>query len=259
MYKYGFIGLGNMASALITGFLEAADLNGTTDIIGYDINQAAITRQDGRIAIGQSNEDVIRQSDVVFVCVKPQVAAQVVLAVRDELKNKAIVSIVLGFDYDRYEELLDSSTRHLTIMPNLAVAVKQGVCLLEEKQSLTDEEFASVRQDLDCVGKTVILGSHLMGVGGAVSGCAPAYVYMVIEAMADGAVANGLPRADAYAIAAQTVAGAAMLQAETGTHPGILKDQVTSPAGSTIKGVMALEKGGMRSLFIDAINASLKK
>ncbi|HAN58867.1 MAG TPA: pyrroline-5-carboxylate reductase, partial [Erysipelotrichaceae bacterium] len=104
-----------------------------------------------------------------------------------------------------------------------------------------------------------VLPSHLMGVGGALSGCAPAYIYMVIEALADGAVAQGLPRASAYKLASQTVLGSGKMQLASGLHPGILKDNVTSPAGSTIKGVKALEDGGLRAAFISAIEKSMGK
>ena len=129
--------------------------------------------------------------------------------------------------------------------------------LSEETHSSTKEEFAFTLNMFASIGEVEIVPSHLMGVAGTVSGCGPAFIYMVIEAMADGAVKEGMPRSMAYKLAAQTVLGSGAMQLETKIHPGILKDNVCSPGGSTIRGVEALEKGNIRATFISAISAAL--
>lgn len=254
MYKIGFIGMGNMASALMTGIIKAGYLQ-ANDICGADISeQARIKANDRGIKVCKNNHEVIAQSELVIVAVKPQVLESVIDDVHDDLKNKAVMSIALGYDFEKYNQLLDASTRHLTIMPNTPVEVCEGMLLLEEKHSLKEEEYQFVVDMLNHIGSTQVLPSHLMNVGGALSGCGPAYLYLVIEGLADGAVKNGLPRAAAYKLASQTVLGAGKMQLATGLHPGILKDNVTSPGGSTIRGVKALEDAGVRSAFIEAID-----
>lgn len=259
MYKFGFIGMGNMASAIAQGFVESGFIPGK-EICAYDLNKAQLEKMSsfGIVALNGAHE-VVKESDFVFLCVKPQVIESVVADIKDDLKGKAVVSIVLGYDYDKYNTLLDASTRHLTVMPNTPMAVREGMCLLEQTHSLNDKEFNTIKDAFSSVGEIEVVPNHLMGVGGALSGCAPAYIYMVIEALADGAVMQGMPRKMAYKLASQTVLGSGKMQLKTDLHPGILKDNVTSPGGSTIRGVKALEDAGMRSAFINAIEKSMNR
>lgn len=252
MYKLGFIGLGNMGGSIVKGLTSSyIDAH---DVYGYDISEQAMAdfRQRG-VQCLRSAHEVIEASDLIFICVKPQVVEAVVQEIKEDLKEKAIVSIVLGYDYEKYDRLLDASTRHLTIMPNTPVEVKEGMILFEAKHSLSEDEWQFVYEGFKSVGSVEVLASHLMAVGGALSGCGPAFIYMIIEALADGAVAKGLPRASAYKLASQTVLGAGRMQLESGLHPGVLKDNVTSPGGSTIRGVRALEDGKIRAAFMKAI------
>lgn len=259
MYKFGFIGMGNMASAIASGFVESKYIEGN-QICAYDLDAAQLEKMSHLdIESKKDAHSVVKESDIIFLCVKPQVIESVVADIKDDLKNKAVVSIVLGYSFEKYNQLLDKSTRHLTVMPNTPMAVREGMCLLEQEHSLTDDEFECIKDAFDHVGEIEVIPNHLMGVGGALSGCAPAYIYMVIEALADGAVMQGMPRKMAYKLASQTVLGSGKMQLETDLHPGILKDNVTSPGGSTIKGVKALEELGMRAAFIKAIEASMKK
>lgn len=259
MYKFGFIGMGNMASAIAQGFVESGFIPGE-QVCAYDLNKAQLDKMNTFGITGKDNaHEVISESEFVFLCVKPQVIESVVSEVREDLKNKAVVSIVLGYDFDKYNTLLDESTRHLTVMPNTPMAVREGMCLLEQEHSLTEEEFSYIKDAFSSVGEIEVVPNHLMGVGGALSGCAPAYIYMVIEALADGAVMQGMPRKMAYKLASQTVLGSGKMQLQTDLHPGILKDSVTSPGGSTIRGVKALEDAGMRSAFINAIEKSMNR
>ncbi len=259
MCKFGFVGMGNMAGAIAQGFVESGFIPGK-EICAYDLNKAQLEKMSsfGIMALNDAHE-VVKESEFIFLCVKPQVIESVVADIKEDLKGKAVVSIVLGYDFDKYNTLLDTSTRHLTVMPNTPMAVREGMCLLEQTHSLTDKEFGTIKDAFSSVGEIEVVPNHLMGVGGALSGCAPAYIYMVIEALADGAVMQGMPRKMAYKLASQTVLGSGKMQLQTDLHPGILKDNVTSPGGSTIRGVKALEDAGMRSAFINAIEKSMNR
>lgn len=257
MYKLGFIGLGNMASAIQEGMIGSGYIK-PEEICGFDLSDAASTNAKKRgIVTLEDGHAVVRNSEIVFMAVKPQVVESVVAPLKEDLKDKALVSMVLGYDFEKYATMLDDSTRHLTFMPNTPIAVGEGMILFEDHHTLDDDEYNYIKKAFESCGSVEVLPSHLMGVGGALSGCAPAYIYMVIEALADGAVAQGLPRASAYKLASQTVLGSGKMQLVSGLHPGILKDNVTSPAGSTIKGVKALEDGGLRAAFINAIEKSM--
>lgn len=259
MKKIGFIGMGNMSGAILLGALSKGYLS-DGDVIVYDINPKQYEKlNDYCCGVARDANELVENSEIVFVGVKPQFMDDVILPLKEKLKGKAIVSIVLGYDFDKYNEILDPSTRHLFVMPNTPALVGEGMSLIEERHSLTENEYTFSKGIFESVGEVEVLPSHLMGVGGALSGCGPAYIYMVIEALADGAVLEGLPRALAYKLASQTVLGAGKMQKETGIHPGILKDNVCSPGGVTIQGVSSLEKGNMRSLFIEVISKGMRK
>lgn len=256
MKKIGFIGIGNMGSAIMNGILQANFLD-KEDICVFDVNpqQLENAKKIG-VEIVDSELQVVENSEIVFIAVKPQVVEKVILPLRESLKNKGLISIVLGYDYEKYNTILDESTRHIFVMPNTPVQVLEGMCLLEEKHSLNDDEFMFVKKLFSSIGKVEVVSSQLMSVGGALCGCAPAYIYMVIEALADGAVKEGMPRQMAYKLASQMVLGSGKMQLETKIHPGILKDNVCSPGGSTICGVKALEDGKIRSTFMEAISVA---
>lgn len=257
MKKLGFIGMGNMASAILNGIIDSSFLKGE-DVIVYDINQKQLDKVKCLgVVCGKSELEVVENSEIVFIAVKPQAVESVLFPLKKSLMKKALISIVLGYDFEKYNSLLDQSTRHIFVMPNTPAQVMEGMSLLEESHSLTHDEFDFTKALFSSIGKVEIVPSHLMKVGGALSGCAPAYIYMIIEALADGAVKEGMPRDMAYRLASQVVLGSGKMQLETGLHPGILKDNVCSPGGSTIRGVDALEKGGLRSIFMEAISASM--
>ncbi|MCD8028600.1 MAG: pyrroline-5-carboxylate reductase [Erysipelotrichaceae bacterium] len=259
MYKLGFIGMGNMAGAIACGVAQSGFLKGD-EMIAFDIVSSQLDKLDPYHIQKASNEkEVIEKSDIVFIGVKPQVVEAVIAPLKEALRNKAIISIVLGYDFQKYESLLDASTRHIFVMPNTPALVLNGMSLMEEKHSLTEEELNFTKDLFASIGSVEIVPSHLMNAAGTLSGCGPAFVYMVIEALADGAVKEGVPRSMAYKLASQTVAGAGMMQLKTGLHPGVLKDQVCSPGGSTIRGVKALEDAGIRSAFINAIEKGCHK
>lgn len=257
MKKLGFIGMGNMAGAIACGLAKSGFLKGE-EMIAYDIIESQLDKvKEYHFVIAKNEEEVIKESEIVFIGVKPQVLEKVLEPLKSLLKDKALISIVLGYDYAKYQQILDPSTRHIFVMPNTPALVLKGMSLIEETHSLTSAEFEFTKAMFSSIGEIEVVPSHLMATAGTLSGCGPAFIYMVIEALADGAVKEGVPRAMAYKLASQTVLGSGTMQLETMTHPGVLKDQVCSPGGSTIKGVEALEKGNIRAAFIDAISSAV--
>lgn len=255
--KIGFIGMGNMASAIAGGIIKSNFIVGS-EVYGYDIDQNKLAKMNQEFKINQctSEKELVSSVDLVILAVKPNIVESVITKVKDELANKAVISIVAGYNHERYNELLLSSTRHLTIMPNTPALVLNGMTLFEKENSLTETELDYATKMFSSIGEVVILPSYQMKAGGSISGCGPAFVYMFIEAMADGGVALGLPRDVAYKLASQTLIGSGMMQKETNLHPGVLKDQVCSPGGITIKGVETLEENGFRNAVIKAIKKS---
>jgi len=257
MKKLGIIGFGNMANAIVQGLVAAGAIDGSC-IFAYNRSPEkldAAVKAYGLTAC-KNELEVVEQADVVLLAVKPNVVLDVITKVAVGLSGKAVISVIAGYSFARFAEILPPSTRHLSLMPNTPLAVGSGVTLFEETHSLTDEEFLYVDTLFRSIGAVEILPSHLMSVAGSVSGCGPAFLYMVIEAIADGAVMEGLPRDVAYRLASQTLIGAGAMQRETGIHPAALKDQVCSPGGLTIRGVKALEDAGIRAAFMEAIKAS---
>lgn len=189
--------------------------------------------------------------------VKPNVVESVISKIKSVIDQQVIVSIVAGYGNDKYEELLPG-THHLTIMPNTPAKVLEGTTLFEKDNTLTAEELNYVQTMFESIGEVYLIENYQMVAGGALSGCGPAFVYMFIEALADGAVLNGLPRNLAYKLASQTVLGSAKMVKEMQLHPGILKDQVCSPGGITIQGVKALEENNFRNAVMEAIDRSKK-
>jgi len=253
MKKLGFIGMGNMASAIANGIVSSGFLKGE-DIIAYDLLKSQLEKNSYiGFEVAQNEKEVVNQCDIVLIAVKPQVVEKVLLPLKDDLKNKALISIVLGYDFEKYNTILDKSTRHVFVMPNTPAQVLEGMSLIEAQHSLTSQEFEFTKSLFESIGEVEVVPSHLMGVGGALSGSAPAFIYMIIEALADGAVLEGMPRDMAYRLASQMVLGSGKMQRVTKIHPGILKDNVCSPGGSTIRGVKALEDNKIRSAFMEAI------
>ena len=260
MKKLGFIGMGNMGSAILLGAINSGFLTGE-NTIAFDINAdkiKALNAQCG-MSIAKSSRDVIQNSQMVLIAVKPIHVEDILTEFKDLLKEKTLLSIAAGWSYARYKEIVDASTRICTIMPNTPAMVGEGMTLIDSTNDLTTEQLLFVRNLFASLGKVEEMPSHLMAVGAALSGCAPAWVYMMIEALADGAVLHGMPRAVAYKLASQTVLGAGKMVRDTEQHPGKLKDDVCSPGGITIRGVQALESSGFRAALIDAVSAAFQK
>lgn len=258
--KLGFIGAGNMAGALMQGVIKGSVVQ-AKDVHLYDVNQERLQQlnHDFGVTIHDRCADMIAACDMVVLAVKPYVAGEVIAQQRDALKGKAVISIMGSWTTDMLKGALDPSTRFLRVMPNTPALVGEGMTALCDEVTLTGEEKAFAEKMFLSCGKASWIHENLMDAETAIAGCAPAFVYMFIEALGDAGVLLGLARAQAYEMAAQAVKGSAKMVLETGMHPGALKDMVTSPAGATIVGCMTLEEKGMRGAVMDAVVASAKK
>ncbi|MCR4896376.1 MAG: pyrroline-5-carboxylate reductase [Lachnospiraceae bacterium] len=260
--KIGFIGLGNMAKAIIGGILQSG-LAVPSDICGSAKTAAtreSVAREFGIDTAG-SNAAVAADSDVLFLAVKPVFFPGVIEEIKDSVREGAlIISVVAGKTIGYLAESFGRKDLHIVrTMPNTPALVGEGCTGLCFDSAVTEEE-----RDLACAlcgsfGKAIVVEERLMDVVGAVSGSSPAFVFLFLEALADGAVAGGMPRKQAYEFAGQAVLGSAKLLLETGKHPGELKDMVCSPGGTTIEGVKALEEGGLRAAVMNAMEATIEK
>ncbi|MDD8048554.1 MAG: pyrroline-5-carboxylate reductase [Thomasclavelia sp.] len=255
--KIGFIGMGNMASAIAGGIIDSKFIDGK-DVYAYDIDNEKLNDMNKRFNLNPTSSlnELVKKVDLIVFAVKPNVIEAVVEEIVDDINDKIIVSIVNGYDFYKYEELLNEGTKHVTIMPNTPALVKQGMTLVEKENTLDESQLEYVINMLNSIGEVQVLPGYQFKAGSALSGCGPAYVYMMIEALADGAVLEGLPRDVAYKLASQTVIGSGMMQKKTNIHPGVLKDNVCSPGGITIKGVETLEEANFRNAVIKAVKAS---
>lgn len=259
MESLGFIGMGNMAQALAQGFIASGALKGER-VFAYAPHQEKLRANAERIGFQPvaSLTELAAAADTLVMACKPYQIESVVAELGDALSGKALVSIAAGWDFARYESVLLQSTRFQFVMPNTPAMVREGVLLFEEKTSLEKAERQELIDLFSTVGVVEVVPSRLMSAAGTVTGCGPAFVDLMIEAYADAAVKYGVPRAQAYALVAQMVKGSAALALETKEQPGVLKDAVCSPGGTTIRGVCSLEEDGFRAACIHSIDAILK-
>jgi len=256
-----FIGAGNMAEALLRGIL-AANRMSPVDILVTDVRAERLAYLQTTYGIGISSDNVeaARRAETILLAVKPQVMAGVL----DDLKGtlsaqQLLVSIAAGISTTSIAEHFPHSVRVIRVMPNTPALVLEGVSALARGQHAEPQDLEAARYLFEAVGKVVVVDEALMDAVTGLSGSGPAYVFLVIEALSDAGVKVGLPRDVALALAAQTVRGAARLVQETGKHPGELKDMVTSPGGTTIAGLHALEQGAVRSALISAVEAATRR
>lgn len=255
----GFIGFGNMAQAMAKGLVEHAGVEGsriTACAAHFDKLQANCAALGANAA--HAAAEVAQASDLVVVAVKPHMVANVLAPAREALAGKAVVSVAAGLLFDFYEDLLGAGSHHLSTIPNTPIAVGCGVIACEQTHSLTPDEWDTFTQLFAPIALIEPVAGNLLSTASAVAGCGPAFAAMFLESLADGGVKNGLPRATAYRLAAQMLAGTAQLHLATGTHPGAMKDAVCSPGGTTIKGVAALEAANFRHAVISAVDATLQ-
>lgn len=253
--KIGFIGCGNMGTAMMQGILDSGKCH-PEEIMVSCRTQATLDEKQKQFGVQTTTENrkVAEFADILFVAVKPQFYEDVLREVKDVIKkDEIVISIAPGKTLQWFSDLLGSECKVIRTMPNTPSMVKEGMMGMCIGSQVSDEEVTLVRDLCDGFTQTEVIPEHLMDVVTAVSGSSPAYVFMFIEAMADAAVAGGMPRQQAYKFAAQAVLGSAKMVLETGKHPGELKDMVCSPAGTTIQAVRVLEDKGMRSSVIEAM------
>lgn len=259
--RIGFIGLGSMGNAILQGILSSGMIPGTQFYV-YDTHTeiGESLQQSSSINNLESAKAVVRESDIVFVAVKPNVIVDVLTDIQKELKkNTIIISIAAGVSIKTIANSVGYEQKIVRVMPNTPALVNAAMCSITPNTEITDEELTIVQSLLNCIGKTEIVPEYQIDAVVGASGSSPAFVFMFIEALADGAVKGGLSRKQAYKFAAQTVLGSAKLLLETGKHPGELKDMVCSPSGTTIEGVQKLEEKGFRAAILDAVEASIQK
>lgn len=259
--KIGFIGCGNMATAMIHGILDSGYAAGD-EVMASGKTSATRRRiaEELKILCGTSNIQVAEFADVLFLAVKPQLYGEVIAEIGGAVReNELVVTIAPGKTLEWLGGQFDKKVKIVRTMPNTPALVKEGMMALCRNEYVTEEEALKVERLCGCFARTEWVPESLMGVVTSVSGSSPAYVYLFIEAMADAAVADGMPRAQAYRFAAQAVYGSAKMVLETGKHPGELKDAVCSPGGTTIEAVRVLEEKGFRSAVIEAMKACTKK
>lgn len=259
--KIGFIGLGNMATAMIGGIIKK-ELVKPQDILGSDGSSEATGKAVKNFGITgmDSNVKVAGESDVLFLSIKPQVYEKVITEIKNSVKeNTVIISIAPGKTMEWIEGLFERKIKLVRCMPNTPALVGEGCTGVCFNPAVSEEEKSKALELIGSFSKAIEVAEYLMDVVVGVSGSSPAYVFMFIEAMADAAVADGMPRKQAYEFAAQAVLGSAKMVLETGKHPGELKDMVCSPGGTTIAAVKVLEEKGFRSAVIEAQCACVEK
>lgn len=261
--KIGFIGLGNMAKAMIGGMLENKIVS-SEDIIGNAMTEEtkeAVHSEFG-IQVRETNIQVAKEADVLILAVKPQVLSEVIGEIRMTVpKSTLVISIAAGKSIKWLEEIFggDIKSKIVRCMPNMPALVGAGCTGISANGMVTRKELDFCIRLMGSFGRADLVPEHLMDAVAAVSGSSPAFVFMFIEAMADAAVSAGMPRKQAYEFAAQAVYGSARMVLESGMHPGELKDMICSPGGTTIQGVRILEEKGMRGAVIDALNATVEQ
>ncbi|MFQ8696764.1 MAG: pyrroline-5-carboxylate reductase [Peptoniphilus harei] len=253
--KMGIIGLGNMGAAMAHGLL---DNNIETFLYDRSEEKRDAFRGNEAARVVDSEVDVVKGADAIILAVKPYVYEAVIETIKDEVKDQIIISITSAFDLEKLEESLPNK-KLMMALPNTPAKILNSMTGICPGKNISEEEVNEIRKILSNFGETEIVEEKNIKIYEAVSGCMPAYVYMYIEAAADAAVSYGMQRDMAYRVISQAVAGSAKMVRESGIHPGELKDQVTTPAGTTIKGVKSLEKDGFRSAIINAVDSIMNK
>jgi pyrroline-5-carboxylate reductase len=259
--KIAFLGTGNMAEALVKGLLRAGAAT-AAELVCAEPREERRKEIAARYQVTTvvSNKEAVTAADVVLLSVKPQVIDPVLDEIAAEVgTSKLVISIAAGVPIVKLASRLPAGARIVRTMPNTPALAGAGAAALSAGPHATPDDLALAKRLLEAVGTAVVVPESLLDAVTGLSGSGPAFVYLFIEALADGGVKAGLPRAEALQLAAQTVLGAAKLVLESGEHPGRLKDQVTSPGGTTIAGVHALEKAGFRGAVIDAVEAAARR
>ena len=259
--RLAFLGAGNMAGALIKGLLHGEVL-AASQIMASDVKAERLEqlRAAHGIRTTMDNHALLRESDVLVLSVKPQVIDKVLTEVGGEVRaDQLVVSVAAGVPLEALEGRLPAGSRVVRAMPNMPATVQAGATAIAGGTHASADDVRVARELFEAVGRVVVLEETLLDAVTGLSGSGPAYLMLIIEALADGGVKVGLHRDTALLLAAQTVFGSAKLLLETGEHPGRLKDMVTSPGGTAIAGLHTLESGALRKTLIDAVEAATKR
>lgn len=253
-YTLGFVGAGNMASAIISGAVEK-NVVSAEQIYVFDVDTQKTKTMSLELGIvsASSLNELCAKAEIIVAAVKPNVMAAVLNELKTLIGNKPVVSIAAGWSADMIKAQIGEEKKVLRLMPNMPLLVGEGMSVFESPSNLSDEETAFVESLFSALGKIDHAPCNNMDAVTGVSGSGPAYVFMFIEALADAGVLCGLTRAQAQKLAAQTVMGSAKMVLDTGSHPGVLKDAVCSPGGTTIEAVKSLENDGFRSAVMNAV------
>ena len=259
--KIGFIGTGNMGSSMIRGMVTSGAVSGgNINVFDLDRMKAEELAKEYGITFLGSEVEVAEKSDIVILAVKPNIYREVLEKIKDIInKDKVILTIGAGISIRFVEDVIGEDKKVVRTMPNTPAQVLEGMTAVTFNSNISEEDKKAVYMILDSFGESIEIEEKLMHAYTGISGSLPAYVYMFMEALADGGVLEGMPRDKAYSIIAQAVKGSAAMLLETGKHPGQLKDEVTSPGGTTIEAVKVLEKGNFRGTVMEAVAACTEK
>jgi pyrroline-5-carboxylate reductase len=259
--RFAFLGGGNMAEALIKGLLTGLAVN-PRHIVATDVirERCDYLREAYGICTSDDNPQAVRDSQVIFLAVKPQTVPALLESIAPEVnRDKLIVSIAAGVPLSTLQNALADDSRVVRVMPNTPALVLAGAAGISPGAAATPADIALVERLFNVVGRATVVSNSMMDTVTGLSGSGPAFVFAFIEGLSDGGVLMGLDRPTSTMLAAQTVLGAAKMVLETGKHPGELKDMVTSPAGTTIAGMQALEDGGLRGLMMAAVRRATER
>lgn len=259
--KVGFIGCGNMGSSMVVGLIKSGFLKSEEIIVSTKTEASSKKlRDEFKVETTLDSKTVAKESETIILAVKPNMYKSVVEEIKSELtEDKLIITIAAGISIENMEEWLGDDLKIIRTMPNTPALVGQAMSAVCPNKNVSEEELKYCINIFESFGECEVLEEKYFDGFIAVAGSSPAYVFMFIEAMADGAVKLGIPRAKAYKMAAQSVLGSAKMVLETGKHPGELKDMVCSPAGTTIDAVVELEKLGFRNSVIQAMDKCAEK
>ena len=257
----GFIGTGNMGEALIAGLLKAK-FTTPEQIMAFDAEGARLRFIQKKYGVKKAtdNHHLASQCDPLLLCVKPQSMKEVIEEMADSLESsKLLISIAAGVPLYAIETYARKQLRLIRVMPNINVLVQEGASAIAPGNLATDDDVKLAKAVFDCVGRSILIHEPLMDAVTGLSGSGPAYVFLIIEALTDAGVHLGMTRAQAFALVTQTVMGSVKLLSQTGDHPALLREKVTSPGGTTAAGLYKLEEGGLRKILIDAVIAATQR
>jgi pyrroline-5-carboxylate reductase len=260
-FNLGVIGLGTMGGIIAQSLIKQK-FDAFEKYVLFDVDSEKIKQFNNysNVICAKDIPDVVSQSDFLLLAVKPQIMEKVLIEIsKCNYEKKTIISIAAGLKIAFYRKFISEKAYFIRVMPNILFTVNEGAAGIVLDPNLPKNYSDIVQGIFKTSGKIILCDENKIDAVTGLSGSGPAYIFMIIEAMADGAVKMGIPRKDAYLLAAQTVVGAGKMVLENNTNPGVLKDMVCTPGGTTIEGISVLERGGLRGILIDAIEAATKK